>query len=140
MLWRLGKFRGHKVSYTILLRFLFAFLVCAGDILFGTLPVYPGQTLQVNIGGRGWGGGGVDAPFQPYQGGWNGGGAGWPGWAGNGQGGGGASDLRMCDYPFDTPDGCTLDDRVLVAAGAGGAYVPGWGCWGGPGGGEFNSN
>lgn len=104
-----------------------------GDIVFGRLPVTSGQTLQLNVGGRGYG----DATFYPGrvdgEGGWNGGGAGYlgPGWGG-GTGGGGATDIRVCAAPNTTP--CALNDRVVVAGGGGGGSYGAWGLSGGRGG------
>lgn len=103
-----------------------------GDIVWGRLPVTPGQVLQVNVGGRGWGIN-ADPGFTDYAGGWNGGGnSSVGGFAGDGQGGGGATDIRVCANPVVTP--CGLADRVVVAGGGGGGYVGGWGLSGGTGG------
>ncbi|WP_430336215.1 hypothetical protein [Rhodococcus sp. ACT016] len=78
-------------------------------IASGTVPVTPGSTLFIAVGGAGeWGQG----QSQYWPGGWNGGGRGF-GW---GHGGGGASDVRTISR---TQPG-TLDSRLLVAAGAGG--------------------
>jgi len=79
------------------------------------LQVVPGQTLQVNVGGKGGDGSGTGAGG---AGGFNGGGAGGDGTAGTpqfsgGGGGGGASDIRL--------GGTTLADRAVVGAGGGGA-------------------
>lgn len=65
----------------------------------GTFTVTPGQVLEVRAGG------------QPTStaGGYNGGGTG----DGAGKGGGGASDVRVAPY--------TLNDRIIVGAGGGGA-------------------
>lgn len=108
----------------------------AGDVVYGRLPVTPGETLQLNLGGRGWGVG-ADAGFTDFQGGWNGGGAGQAGWPGgtgaSGTGGGGASDVRRCASPP-----CALTDRLLVAGGGGGGSVGAWGLGGGTGGGGFS--
>lgn len=81
-----------------------------GAEISGTLPVTPGQTLQVNVGGAGGSGGG-----------YNGGGAGGVSPAGTpGAGGGGATDVRSGAFG--------LGDRLLVAAGGGGGggtvFVP----------------
>jgi hypothetical protein len=73
-----------------------------------TIPVTPGATVQVNVGGM--------AQFDsttgfPGGGGFNGGGnAFW------GAGGGGATDIRI--------GGTELTDRVLVAGGGGGGGIP----------------
>lgn len=69
-----------------------------GGYATGVLPVTPGETLQIYVGGR-------PSDVSP---GFNGGGAGHTG----GAGGGGASDIRQ--------GGASLADRVLVAAGGGG--------------------
>ena len=80
-----------------------------GAVVTAGLPVTPGQSLYVEVGGQGNG----------TAGGFNGGGNG----INDGQGGGGASDVRTCSM---TADSClfgvgTLDSRLLVAAGGGGA-------------------
>lgn len=75
----------------------------------GDLTVKPGQTLYVEVGGRGAGGSG---PVNP--GGFNGGGEG----AG---GGGGASDVRTAPRSA----GLSPDTRLIVAAGGGGAGTSG---------------
>ena len=85
-----------------------------------TLAVTPGQTLNLNVGGVG----------TINQGGWNGGGATTQGCysPGYGTGGGGGTDIRI--------GGVSLNDRVLVAGGGGGAgYNCGSGHNGGDGGG-----
>jgi hypothetical protein len=88
----------------------------AGAVAGGTLPVTPGQTLYVQVGGPG------DAGFFTGAGGINGGGAGdartplGPG----GGGGGGASDVRTA--PFSA--GLSPDPRLLIAGGGGGAGGP----------------
>lgn len=107
-----------------------------GDVVWGRLPVTSGQVLQINVGGRGWGIN-ADPGFTNYAGGWNGGGnssAG--GYADAGQGGGGATDIRVCAAPQSAL--CALTDRVVVAGGGGGGYVGGWGLSGGTGGGQVN--
>lgn len=78
-----------------------------GGMATGTLPVLPGQVLQVYVGGNG----------QIINGGFNGGGNGGtsPGIIDDfqhGGGGGGASDVRI--------GAGTLSDRVIVAGGGGG--------------------
>jgi hypothetical protein len=74
-----------------------------GGHLTATIPVQPGQTLDVFVGGKGSG----------ETGGFNGGGNGGAGYScGDGSGGGGASDVRT--------GGDTLADRILVAGGGGG--------------------
>ena len=70
-----------------------------GGGMQGTLPVTPGETLVIHVGGQPNG----------IAGGWNGGGNG----ENAGQGGGGGSDIRQ--------GGSTLADRVAVAGGGGGA-------------------
>ncbi|HLY03726.1 MAG TPA: hypothetical protein VKR56_14675 [Candidatus Cybelea sp.] len=67
------------------------------------IPVKPGETLYVFVGGSG------------KKGGFNGGGAGGPGGSSKykGNSGGGASDVRV--------GGSALGDRIIVAAGGGGA-------------------
>jgi hypothetical protein len=105
-----------------------------GDIVYGRLPVTAGQTLQVNIGERGYGDVAYFAGKTEAQGGWNGGGDGFfgPGWGG-GTGGAGASDIRFC---ATAP--CSLGDRLVVAGGGGGASYGAWGLGGGLGGGQSN--
>ncbi len=88
-----------------------------GGVATAVVTVTPGETLQVNVGGRGG-----DGSFEDGggAGGWNGGGDG--GGLGydplieragmGGGGGGGASDVRQ--------GGTTLDDRVAVGGGGGG--------------------
>ncbi len=75
-----------------------------GSLVEADIPVTPGETLQINVGGAG----GTGASGVGGAAGWNGGGAGAQG-AG---GGGGASDIRR--------GGTATSDRVIVAAGAGG--------------------
>lgn len=70
----------------------------AGGIVDASIPVKPGETLYVFVGGRG-----------VSSGGFNGGGSAY-------YGGGGASDIRE--------GGDTLQDRIVVAAGGGGSGVP----------------
>ncbi len=74
-----------------------------GSQVVATIPVTPGQTLGIYVGGQDSSG---------TTGGYNGGGAG--GYSGSdvGYGGGGASDVRL--------GGTTLADRVVVAGGGGG--------------------
>jgi hypothetical protein len=103
-----------------------------------TIKVTPGETLQVNPGGRG-GDGEATATQLAHggAGGWNGGGAGGDAtpsavsgpWNANaGGGGGGASDVRQ--------GGTDLANRVVVAGGGGGSgalgtFDDGWGGDGG---------
>ena len=77
------------------------------------------------------GGIGSYQPPEQGKGGWNGGGTSTPSWAG----GGGATDIRSIDGDFDNEE--SLDSRILVAGGGGGAYK-GTSCYsvGGNGGGE----
>ncbi len=70
-----------------------------GGYTKGTISVTPSQTLQVFVGKQ----------ATTIAGGFNGGGSG----EGLGKGGGGASDVRISPY--------SLNDRILVAGGAGGA-------------------
>lgn len=72
------------------------------------LPVTPGETLYINVGGDGT----VSA------GGFNGGAAGGV----HGGGGGGATDIRTLSSVFGL---LTHDTRILIAAGGGGAGGPG---------------
>lgn len=90
----------------------------------GVLAVTPGQTLQINVGGRGVAAIGAGVIM---GGGFNGGGNGVNNGSGNGfvGGGGGASDVRQ--------GGTTLADRKIVGAGGGGST--GNGTPGGNGGG-----
>jgi hypothetical protein len=89
-----------------------------GGIVTGTLPVVPGQTLYVYVGGNGEESNG----FSQSQGGANGGGASGPGGepGGGAAGGGGASDLRTIPAPTSGSQTTSLESRVLVAAGGGG--------------------
>ncbi len=80
-----------------------------GGRVNGTLAVTPGETLQINVGGKG--GSGASVPY----GGFNGGGVGI-----QGGGGGGASDIRR--------GGFMLTDRLVVAGGGGGGSCDGAGC------------
>lgn len=87
-----------------------------GGAAGATITVTPGESLQVNVGGRG--GDGLDSNSEgptlgtPGPGGWNGGGDGGAGLVPGG-GGGGASDVRQ--------GGTGLSDRVVVAGGGGGS-------------------
>ncbi len=77
----------------------------AGGVVTADVPVSPGETLYVEVGGNG------------ASGGFNGGGAsGDTPFAGNG---GGASDVRTVSRT--TPISASADSRLLVAAGGGGA-------------------
>lgn len=87
----------------------------------GDLTVTPGQTLYVEVGGRGQDGGSGSAGG--FNGGGNGGGSG-------GAGGGGASDIRTSPRSA----GLSPDHRLVVAAGGGGAGGAGEAGPGGTGG------
>jgi PKD repeat protein len=76
-----------------------------GGRVQATIPVTPGQTLQINVGGAGNFG---SCSWTWYSGGFNGGGQGY-----RGGGGGGASDIRS--------GGTALTNRIAVAGGGGGA-------------------
>jgi hypothetical protein len=80
-----------------------------GGLVSAGLPVTPGQSLFVEVGGSG----------SAAAGGFNGGGDA----SYDGGGGGGASDVRACSIAAEScpGDGDTLDSRLLVAAGGGGA-------------------
>jgi hypothetical protein len=85
-----------------------------------TDAVKPGQTLYVEVGGNGQDGGRTRSA---KDGGWNGGASGGAGnksgWAGGG--GGGASDIRTVS-PSDTGvTNLSVNSRLLIAAGGGGA-------------------
>jgi streptogramin lyase len=83
-----------------------------GGYVQATIPVTPGETLAIFVGGLGSGGG--RGPGNGGTGGFNGGGAGGGGGSshtGGGEGGGGASDVRQ--------GGDDLTHRVIVAGGAG---------------------
>lgn len=90
-----------------------------GGRLTANIPVTPGQTLEIYVGGIG------DVSGTA---GYNGGGSGLGGSPSNpGSGGGGATDIRI--------GGITLNDRVLVAGGGGGGTENGGSSTGGNGGG-----
>jgi RHS repeat-associated protein len=80
-----------------------------GVRLLGTVPVTPGQVLEITVGGS-------PTP-NSYSGGYDGGGTSTGTYDSDGPpgGGGGASDIRAA--------GITLEDRILVAAGGGGSGV-----------------
>lgn len=92
-----------------------------GATVTATLPVAPGETLAIYVGGIG----GKSSLFcaSPGAGGFNGGGAGGTATMYAGAGGGGASDVRK--------GGSSLANRVIIAAGGGGG---GGGTGGGAGG------
>ncbi len=83
-----------------------------GAYVTGRVAVTPGETIYINVGGQG-----ENAQLADIaEGGWNGGGTGGLDtmYVGNGAGGGGgATDIRI--------GGNDLENRVLVAAGGGGA-------------------
>jgi Glycine rich protein len=82
----------------------------------GTIRVHPGQTLYMEVGGKG------QKEGQGGAGGFNGGGSGHAPFFGSG-GGGGASDVRAISLAAGDPE--TLESRLIVAAGGGGAGGPG---------------
>ena len=87
-----------------------------GAAATGAVTVTPGESLVVDVGGKGGDGVWDGTPTEGGSGGWNGGGAGGAGGTqggGGGGGGGGASDVRQ--------GGSTLADRVVVAGGGGGS-------------------
>ncbi|MTV27751.1 hypothetical protein FTX61_20380 [Nitriliruptoraceae bacterium ZYF776] len=93
-----------------------------GGYARATVPVTPGDVLEIRVGGSGG---------QP-TGGYNGGGSGGaPASAANGYGGGGASDVRR---------GAGLGDRLVVAGGGGGRGGGVSGSRGGDGGGETGTD
>ncbi len=75
----------------------------------GKLSVQPGDTLWMYVGGAGTNSPNNFTTDPLYAGGWNGGGNG----GYSGAGGGGATDIRL--------GGTSLEDRILVAGGGGGA-------------------
>ena len=81
-----------------------------GGRVQSSLSVSPGQIIHIYVGGVGQSSGGYGGQL---QGGWNGGGSGTS--TGQGGGGGGATDIRT--------GGTSLNDRVLVAGGAGGKGI-----------------
>jgi hypothetical protein len=120
-----------------------------GARVVANLPVTPGESLQVNVGGEGGDGEEILADAADAAlgntveqsvsaaaiaaggaGGINGGGAGGDSSLIGGGGGGGASDVRQapggsgcvpCPAPGTASDGTSLGDRVIVAGGGGGA-------------------
>ncbi len=91
-----------------------AFDGALGAQVVATIPVTPGETIQINVGGKG-----LDKPpkvtscvLVTNTGGWNGGGDGGNNGECGSQGGGGASDVRV--------RGTDLNDRWIVAGGGGG--------------------
>ena len=84
-----------------------------GGVVKATIPVTPGETLAVFVGGEGTIGAVCGSQYGNGNGGFNGGGdGGRAGYNYYGDGGGGASDVRE--------GGSALSDRVLVAGGGGG--------------------
>jgi outer membrane protein OmpA-like peptidoglycan-associated protein len=120
-----------------------------GARVVATIPVTPGATFQINVGGKG-----LDRPpkvtscvLVTNTGGWNGGGDGGNNGDCGSQGGGGASDVRV--------GGTDLNHRWIVAggggggsgnlfctgAGGGGNPIGGWGsCAGAGAGGDLDGN
>jgi hypothetical protein len=83
-----------------------------GSMALALVPVRPGQTLYVEVGGPGH-----HLPDLTGPGGWNGG-SGAPNGAGSG---GGASDVRTLSCGLACPgDAVSLASRLVVAAGGGG--------------------
>ena len=89
-----------------------------GGRVEATIPVAPGDTLFIYVGGKG-----EDDDLNSAQGGFNGGGDALDdsqySYYGGG-GGGGASDIRL--------NGTSLNDRIIVAGGGGGAGSDGCSC------------
>jgi hypothetical protein len=101
-----------------------------GGLVKATIPVTPGETLAVFVGGEGTKGVACGSEYGNGSGGFNGGGNGGPAsYGANGDGGGGASDVRQ--------GGPALSDRIIVAGGGGGqgAFDLGGSGAGGAGGG-----
>lgn len=90
-----------------------------GALVSGDLPVTPGQTLYVYVAGNGEGA----QERAPAAGGANGGGGSGSnvGPGGGAGGGGGASDVRTIAAPSAGSQTVSLESRLLVAAGGGGA-------------------
>lgn len=82
-----------------------------GAVVSADLPVTPGQTLYIEVGGNGKSG------TEGGGGGFNGGGNGGEGAYTDGGGGGGATDIRTAPRAA----GVSLYQRLLVAAGGGGS-------------------
>jgi hypothetical protein len=84
-----------------------------GGLVKATIPVTPGETLAVFVGGEGALGAACYGEYGRGRGGFNGGGnGGRSSYSDNGDGGGGASDVRQ--------NGSALSNRILVAGGGGG--------------------
>jgi hypothetical protein len=101
-----------------------------GGRVQATIPVTPGEVLNIYVGSAGGDGGTTIGGTGGYNGGGTGG-----GWSGgrSGGGGGGASDIRQ--------GGIALSNRVIIAAGGGGTGVNhSAGDAGGNGGGLTGSN
>ena len=105
--------------------------VCAngdrGARVTGVLPVQPGQTLFVEVGGPGGDGAGEGGGGSGGSGGIGGGGAGGSALLATGGGGGGSSDVRT----NATADGLNPEPRLIVAGGGGGSGGNVSGCSGG---------
>jgi len=103
-----------------------------GGLVQATIPVTPGETLAVFVGGEGTIGAACGSQYGNGSGGFNGGGdGGSAGYGDIGDGGGGASDVRE--------GSSALSDRILVAGGGGGlgaSAAQGQGGTGGVGGGR----
>ena len=88
-----------------------------GGQAIGTVPVTPGESLQINVGRRGSDAAGEVSPAAGSAGGFNGGAAGGASNNGTnsnpGAGGGGASDVRQ--------GGTALANRIVIGGGGGGA-------------------
>jgi hypothetical protein len=93
-----------------------------GAVARATVPVTPGQTLFVNVGGNGTGGEVGNSETGP-AGGFNGGGSGGRGSIiyDSGDSGGGASDVRS----FSRSQPSSLGTRLVVAGGGGGGNALG---------------
>lgn len=94
-----------------------------GGRVQASVPVTPGDTIWIYVGGKGVGSGGTLTCYLD-TGGWNGGGDGYSGFNSfnyNSGGGGGASDLRL--------NGQGLSNRIIVSGGGGGGGCSG--CTGG---------
>lgn len=89
-----------------------------GDVVYGRLPVTPGETLQVNIGGAAIPVSQFNGAYSGGSGGWNGGGDATATTTDGATGGGGASDIRVSPYG--------LSSRLVVAGG--GAGCNSWWC------------
>lgn len=98
-----------------------------GARVVATVPVTPGQTVFVEVGGNG----GSASTQQAF----NGGGPSAMTGADAGGGGGGASDIRVCSRASTCPAlGSAQDQRLVVAGGGGGGGSTGLSAQGGGGG------